>query len=560
LLIQITIKNFAVFDDISVDLKKGMSVITGESGSGKSVLVNAISLIKGTRAYKEIIRNNCEYALVEAVFELSESQKKQIKHIITDMEIDDTLIITRKIKMNQNSECRLNGRIRSLAVLTEVSACLIDIHGQYENQSLLKQEKHIEYLDLFADIDIKEDKELYIALLKEYNETIKLVTQNSGSNSERERDKQIYEFQIDDIIKSQILEFDWEQKYNAKKLMDNLEKVEFRLANCLKLLDDEQISVLDNVYESAKNLEHIEEIGDVKNIKNSILEAYYILSDNVKNINNIISNLEFEEEQLETINDVINDIEKAKSKYGKTKEEIEAYLNHLNSKLEYINNFEILQKKNIEKIINFEQKIGLIANRLSSKRKDNAVILEQKIEVQLNQLHMKNVEFKIKFIEITEKNTLGYKKFFENGNDFVEFYISTIKGHDLMPLIRIASGGEMARIMLALKGILADKDNINTLIFDEIDSGISGETSKVAGIKLFELSKNKQVICITHLPQIVAKGNHHYIIEKQVKDDITIAKIIYLDSLEKRINQLAKLIDGDNVTKEGLLHAKEILK
>ena len=560
MLIQISIKNFAVFNDITVDFKSGMSIITGESGAGKSVLVNAISLIRGSRAFKEMIRKDCDFAIVEAIFKLNMYQLNKIKEIVKDIEIEELLIITRKINYNQKSECRINGKIRNLSLITKISAFLIDIHGQYENQSLLNQEKHIEYLDLFSSSQLNSFKTQYNEAVYEYNKTVKIVTMNFGSIKERERDKEIYIYQINDIVESNVLEYNWENIYKKKKMMDNLENIELRLSNCLGLFDNSQYNILDNIYEGAKNLEFIEEVDDIKDIKESILNSYYLLSDNVKTLNNKITSLEFEESELETVNERINDIEKAKSKYGDSKEDINEYLNKLNEKLSYINDFQKSQKESIEKIELLECQLNDYSLEITNIRKENAVLLEIEIEKELSELEMKNIKFKIDFENTNEVNSLGYKKFYLNGNDIIEFYISTIKGNDMMPLRRIASGGEMSRIMLALKSILADKDNIFTVIFDEIDTGISGETSKVAGIKLLDLSKNKQVICITHLPQIVAKGNNHYTIKKNIENGETSASILFLETEDERINALAKLIDGNNVTKEGLLHAKEILK
>ncbi|MBN2853777.1 MAG: DNA repair protein RecN, partial [Clostridia bacterium] len=298
---------------------------------------------------------------------------------------------------------------------------------------------------------------------------------------------------------------------------------------------------------------------ELNTVVNELYNNYYSIAENIKMLYKMMNQLDFDEIEFESVNDLVNEINKMKGKYGETKEDVIIFLNEIQAKLDYINNFENIHKENIRKILDMERQLEEFHIRLTDIRKKYAVKLEKSIEKELAELEMKNARFSIQIDTIIEKNSQGFKKFNYDGNNIIEFYISTNKGSNLMPLRKIASGGEMSRIMLSLKTIIADKDNIETVIFDEIDSGISGETAKVASIKLNMLSNSKQVICITHSPQIIAKAKHHYVISKEDQDELTTADIVYLTSGEQRIFELAKIIDGKEVSNEGLLHAKEIL-
>lgn len=557
MLLQISVINFAVFNNETIDLYKGLSVITGESGAGKSVLINALSLINGSRAYKEMIRKDCEYALVKAVFKLDKKQKELINEMISIDMNDENLVITRKIYLNQKSECRINGSINNLSILTKISALLLDIHGQYENQALLDVSKHITFIDTYADKQLKKVMYEYNLRLHKYNNLVNKVSSISGTLNERQRDKEIFRFQIDDINNSLVLEYDWNEVFNKKKIMDNYENIKIKLTDSIRLLDNDKFSVCDNIYDAAKLIEST--IKESKSISEELLNSYYQISDNIKNINKLIIDLEFDENEQENNNDIVDSIIKIKSKYGETKEEVINFLNDINKKLENIDNFEKNQEKDLISIRTYEKLLIKDIETIRSIRKNYATELEKEVKRQINELEMKNAKFSVRFQEIREKNILGFQKFYVNGNDILEFYVSTLKEGELMPLKRIASGGEMSRIMLALKTIIADKDNINTVIFDEIDIGISGQTAKIVANKLGSLSKDKQVICITHSPQIIAKGDNHYVITKNDDYKSTMANIIYLDDSSKRIYELAKIIDGNIVTENGLAHAKELI-
>lgn len=556
---QITVQNFAIFQSAAIDLYEDFTVITGESGSGKSVLINALSLISGARAYKEMIRKDCKYALVTAAFQLSINQKELINQVFTIDTNEDFLVITRKINQTQKSECRINQQLTTLNTISEVSSILFDIHGQYENQTLLNQEKHLYYLDLFSNKVINSILLDYKNELILYQKVINDLKSVAGSIEERERDKEIYSFQVNDIEQSNVLSQNWDEIKDRKKEMDDYEKININIQKTLQLLDDETNNISSLLFESIKHLEHCPEDELLLNAKASLNDSYYMIGESIKAINTYSTSLSFSEDEFEKINDIYHDISRITGKYGKTKDDVIKFHNDLLDKLNILNNYEKIHNEKLLKVKNHEKLLSKYASKLTLLRKEKALLFEKQIDNELHDLEMKNAKFSVQFKLIDKVNNLGYKYFGNTGNDELEFYISTNRGSTLLPLRRIASGGEMSRIMLAIKNILADNDQIETVIFDEIDAGISGEAAKSAALKMNNLAKNKQIICVTHAPLIIAMGNKHYVINKTSTDSETFANIIELSTHDERVHELAKIIEGDQVTKEGIAHANLLL-
>lgn len=557
---QITVQNFAIFQNATIDLYNDFSVITGESGSGKSVLINALSLISGARAYKEMIRKECQFALVSAVFKITIEQRALIELIFPLSNQDELLVITRKFSQTQKSICKINQQITTVTTISAIAAILFDIHGQYENQTLLDQEKHLYYLDLYSSNILNNIMKNYKIELSSYQQVINDLKNVAGSIKERERDKEIYSFQVNDIEQSNVLFINWDEIITRKKEMDNFEKISINIKKAIKLLDDENNNLSDELFEAVKYLELCPEDELLVTAKNGLNESYYTISESIKSINNYASALSYSEDEFEKINDLYHDITRITGKYGNNKEEVSEFYNNLLEKLNLLNNYEKIYNEKFKKVKKHEKKLLLLANELTNIRKQQATIFEKLIDNELHQLEMKNAHFSVRFTDINKKNSLGYQFFGINGNDDIEFYISTNKGGTLMPLRRIASGGEMSRIMLAIKNILADKDQIQTVIFDEIDAGISGETAKAAAIKMKNLAKSKQIICVTHAPLIIAMGKRHYVINKTSSKNETFANIVELTTHEERVIALAKIIAGDQITKEGKAHANLLLK
>lgn len=557
MLLQLSIKNFAIFKDTIIDFNDGFNVITGESGAGKSVFITALSLINGERALKEYIRKGCEYSSVEAVYHVKEAILDQVTRKF-DIEIEDCLlVITRQIYSESNSICRVNGKIRNLSFLKEIASYLCDIHGQYENQTLLDPTSHQRILDrLYQDHLILLNEE-YLLNLKEYDSIVDFILKNSGSEQQRAVRKDILLFQINEIIESRVEQLDINELEKQRRVLENSEKYIIALNEAIELL--EEFDSVEKIYLSAHVLEKIEDMDDISQISVSMMNSYYILKDNFSQLKDIAEEFNFDEQQYNETIVKLELFKKLAYKYGSTLEEICEFRENAEKQLFEIENFDNIYKQKIERIEKLSTILYEKAETLNDIRQKYAKEFSNAVESNLHTLEMPDAVFKVNFEKHLKKNNLGYYDFHKKGIYDIEFFISANKGIDALAMAKIASGGEISRIMLAIKCIISVNDDVETYIFDEIDAGISGEAAVMTAMKLSDLSKNKQVICISHLPQIAAKANHHYLIFKNNEKDITYADIKKLDE-EERIKQLAILFDGRTVSQEGLTHAKNLLE
>ncbi|HPB16753.1 MAG TPA: DNA repair protein RecN [Clostridia bacterium] len=557
MLLQLSIRNFAVFRDTIIDFSEGFNVITGESGAGKSVFITALSLINGERAMKEYIRKGCEYSSVEAVYKL----KKDLSLVMSDMfdlDIeDDLLVITRSIYSESNSVCKVNGKIRNLSLLKDITAYLCDIHGQYENQTLLDPTSHQRILDRLYESVIKTDFNDYLTYLNEYNALVDFILKNSGSEQQRSIRKDILSFQINEINNSKIEQFDIEELEKQRRIMENSEKYITSLKESISLIEENDS--IEKIYLSAHILEKLKDMDEILSVSQSMMNSYYILKDNFSQLKDVSEEFYFDEELY---NDIITKLElfkKLSYKYGTTIEKIHEFRLEAEKQLYEIDNFDNIYKQKIERIEKLSKLLYEKGEHLNTLRIKCADEFSKSVELNLHSLEMPDAVFNVHFEKNLKKNSLGYYDFNKKGLYDIEFFISANKGIDALSMAKIASGGEISRIMLAIKCIISSNDDVETYIFDEIDAGISGEAAVMTAVKLYDLSSLKQVICITHLPQIAAKADHHYLIFKNSEKDITYADIQKLTQ-EERINQLAVLFDGKKVSQEGLEHAKNLLQ
>lgn len=556
LLLQLSIKNFAIFRDTIIDFNNGFSVITGESGAGKSVFITALSLINGERAYKEYIRKGFDNSTVEAVFQVNPNQKERLKEEF-DIELDDNLlVITRQFFLDAGSVCKINGKVRSLSLLKDLSNQLCDIHGQYENQTLLNPQTHIEILDNLYEKEIEPFISDYQNNLKEYNDLVEFVMKNSGSEKERSMRMDLLAYQVDEIEKSKVETFNLEALEEERKLQENAEKYLLLLEEAINNLEGED--EVEKIYISATTLSKIKNVKEIEDISESLLSSYYLIKESLSLLKDNLSKFDYNEEEYNYIITRLETFRKLSYKYGSSIEDILEFKDKAAKELYELENFESIYEDKLNRI----DKLGNIllekAEALNNKRLELAEKFSKNVEEILNSLEMPDSVFKVHFENNLHKNKLGYYSFPAKGIYSLEFFISANKGIDTLPLSKIASGGEISRIMLAIKSIIAKKDPTTTYIFDEIDAGISGQAAVVSAIRLFELAKEKQVIAISHLPQIAAKASHQYLIYKNSEYDISYADIKYLDK-EERIYQLAVLIEGKGVTETGLNHAKNLI-
>ena len=555
MLLELSIKNFAIIDDLKVVFTKGLNLLTGETGSGKSIIIEALGIILGGRGSKDLIRNKESKAILQALFLLEENH--QVRHILNkygiDIDEDGLLIITREISASHPSISRINGRTITLTILKEITSNLVDIFAQQEHQSLLDVSNHKILIDNFGDKEFKTFKKEISSYYNEYINTRDKLNKINLDSRERERQIDLLKFQIEEIDSAKLKDSDdeIENEYNKianikdiglgiGQIIESFKSSNFNKNSIIDFINKD-ISILNNLVKYDKDLEvYLSRLKDI-NFELQDIHSEFI---------NYINKIEIDEERLTFLEDRINLVNKLKKKYGNSVQAIFQYRSSIEDELNDLLNHEKEIENLKNKISNLEEILYDLSLDLSSKRQKIAKDLEKKISQELLELNMDNVLFKVDF---QEKSKLSF-----DGIDNIEFLISTNPGEDLKPVSKIVSGGEMSRIMLGFKSILAKYDGISTMIFDEIDTGISGRTAQIVGEKISRIAKERQVISITHLPQIAALADSHYLISKKLNKGKAVTYIKRLDESE-RIEEMARLLGGVDVTNTTLNHAKEMI-
>ena len=530
------IKNIGIIDDLSINLNNGLNILTGETGAGKTLIIDSLGIISGERFSKEMIRKGEDYSFVEVCIYLPENENA----------IDGNIIVSREVYSNGRNMCKINGRMVTVNELKLFMENIIDIHGQHDNQQLLNTATHIEYLDSFGNKDISNLKEEYKELYKKYNELKLELKNNYGDDKEKQRKLDLLKYQFDEIEKAKLKVGEDEKLEADRKIILNSEKINESL-NIADLEVSE--NAIDAINSAIRALEKIEDLDEkyYKNL-NSLKSFYYDIQEISRDISSLRDDVYFDEEQRQELENRLDIIYSLKRKYGNTIEEILKYKEELEQEINQIENIDEYNNKLKRELEEITAKMYDISKKLNSLRNNYALILEEKINNELIDLEMKNAKIKIN-IDFTEKYN-------SNGLDEVEIYIQTNIGEDAKPLYKIASGGEMSRIMLAIKNVLSNVDSVPVLIFDEIDTGISGIAAKSVGEKLKSISRMHQVLCVTHLASIAAKGDYNYYIHKEVKDDKTATSVELLNE-EDTIREIARIASGD-ITEISLKHAREL--
>ncbi len=537
------IENLAIIDELDINLNKGLTVLTGETGAGKSIILDAISMIIGEKSRKEMIGKNSDNVYIEAEFLLNKNQVSKLDEI--GYELDEELIISRDFDYDSN-KVKVNGRRFNLSGLKDISSNILDIVGQHEHQYLLNSNNHIDLLDKFLDTSSFELKKELKKIIQEINVVNKEIEDIEKDKIDVLSKKELYNLiikEIDNLKLKEDEEIELEQEY---KLLFNSGIISEKLKYIVSTLSSYELKGVRRELE--KISEYGEEFNELYSRFDNIYEEYI---DILSELEHKFNNIQNDDTKLDKVSLKLEKIRKIKVKYGKSIPELLIYSKELKDKLKLIDfSSEILNEKikHRDKLLYTYKEYSL---KLSNMRKDKANYLKKLVSDELIELNMKNVIFDIEFKE-NEKLNL-------NGKDIVRFLISTNKGESLKDLSKIASGGEISRIMLALKIVFSKVDNISCLIFDEIDTGISGETVIKIAEKLKQLSKNVQIICVTHSPQIAAKADNHYYIYKEVKNDRTNTKIKYLNS-DERVNEIARILSGDNITEASKIIVREMMK
>lgn len=548
---ELRLNNLAIIKNLNLEFNEGLIAMTGETGAGKSIILDGISLLIGERNQTEMIRTGEESLFAEGVFDLSEEQVQRLKRIGFDIE-DNELIISRYFDRNSKSKVTVNGIRMTVSKLKELMSHILDLVGQHEHQFLLNKNYHLGLLDKFLNKDgtdtVKKIRENVINL-KNLNKKIEEIETEKSKITEK---KDIFEFQLNEINNLDLKENEDNELEDEYKILFNSGKIGEKLEESLQRLKEGEYSVLSSLGKIKKNFEQLSGISEVYNeVKDKIESIMYEVEDVTYSVEAFSQETKTDDKRLEKVVQRIDEINKLKLKYGSTIEEIISFRDEIEKKLALINfengELEQLKKEKKEK----KEEYFRDCQKLSKMRKSIAEKLESTIDNQLKDLNMRNARFKVEF---SERAVISPR-----GTDDAEFMMTTNPGENFKPLSKIASGGEISRIMLALKSVFSTVDNISVLIFDEIDTGISGETVRKVAEKLKELSKTVQVICVTHSPQIAAKGNQQFFIKKEIENNLTETKVRELNT-EERIREIARIISGDNITEASINHAKEIME
>jgi len=548
---ELRLNNLAIIKNLNLEFNEGLIAMTGETGAGKSIILDGISLLIGERNQTEMIRTGEESLFAEGVFDLSEEQMQRLKRIGFDIE-DNELIISRYFDRNSKSKVTVNGIRMTVSKLKELMSHILDLVGQHEHQFLLNKNYHLGLLDKFLNKDgtdtVKKIRENVINL-KNLNKKIEEIEMEKSKITEK---KDIFEFQLNEINNLDLKENEDNELEDEYKILFNSGKIGEKLEESLQRLKEGEYSVLSSLGKIKKNFEQLSGISEVYNeVKDKIESIMYEVEDVTYSVEAFSQETKTDDKRLEKVVQRIDEINKLKLKYGSTIEEILSFRDEIEKKLALINfengELEQLKKEKKEK----KEEYFRDCQKLSKMRKSIAEKLESTIDNQLKDLNMGNARFKVEF---SERAVISPR-----GTDDAEFMMTTNPGENFKPLSKIASGGEISRIMLALKSVFSTVDNISVLIFDEIDTGISGETVRKVAEKLKELSKTVQVICVTHSPQIAAKGNQQFFIKKEIENNLTETKVRELNT-EERIREIARIISGDNITEASINHAKEIME
>ena len=546
------VENLALIDETEVSFKPGLNILTGETGAGKSLLVGSINLALGAKSDSDLIRTGEEYALVELNFE---SHDPELFLMLEKMEIpvDGCFVnISRRI-MPGRSIIKINGESCNAKQLKAVTELLIDIHGQHEHQSLLDKKKHLEILDLYSGDELLNKLDALKEIYSEYTKAKHELENGSMDEDERRRTMELYEFEYNEIVKAELKPGEDEELEKAFKKMSNAKKIGDALTGvCALCGNDEEGSAGLGLGRALKEMRSVSSLDEeLENMEQSLAQIEGLLHDFHREAEGYLDNLEVDGSVYYATEERLNLINKLKDKYNKDIDGVLLYADELKVKMDEITNYEERISKLNDDVIELKKKVDSMAEEISAIRRSKAMKLEETLVSVLKELSFPDVRFKIDINKKSEPNELGF--------DDVEFLISANVGEAMRPLKDVASGGELSRIMLGIKTLLADKDSIDTLIFDEIDAGISGRTAwQVAG-KLGELGKAHQVICITHLPQIAARADEHFIIQKDNDGVRTNTHIRSLD-YEGSVAEVARLLGSEDVSESALNNARELIK
>ena len=534
------IKNIGIIDDLSINLNQGLNILTGETGAGKTLIIDSLGIISGERFSKEMIRTGETHSFVEVCLYLPKNENA----------IDGNIIVSREIYSNGRNMCKINGRMVTVNELKEFMQNILDIHGQHDNQYLLNASTHIEYLDNFSNKELNKYKEEYSELYNKYLQIKKELKNNYGDDKEKQRKLDLLKYQFEEISKANLKIGEDDDLESKREIILNSEKINENLNIADLEVSEKAIDSINNAIRALEKIESFDE-NYSRNLT-ALKSSYYDIQEIARDISGMREETYFDEEERQEVENRLDTIFSLKRKYGNTIEEIMKYGEELEKEIIQIENIDEINNKLKEELNNIKSKMYNISKEMDIIRNEYAKQLEENINKELVDLEMKNANLNVK---VTFDETQEYNK---NGLNTVEFLIRTNIGEEAKPLVKIASGGEISRIMLAIKNVLSNVDIVPVMVFDEIDTGISGVAAKSVGEKLKAISKKHQVLCVTHLASIAAKGNYNYFISKEVHNEKTSTNIKQLNE-EETIKEIARISSGE-ITEISLQHAKELRK
>lgn len=549
----LSIKNIAVIENVNIDFEPGFNILSGETGAGKSIIIDSLNLLKGERAQKNIIRNGETKARVDGIFELSEEAAGEISEIL-GIDAEEELLISREISADGKGSVRVNGVPVTLSMLKSAGEGLITIHGQHDNTNLLSKKTHIKFLDSYGSEKILKAKEEYLSLHREITNIEKAIANADTDEKDKEKRAELLTFQIEEIDMSSVYVGEDDELEERKNVLENAYKIASGTSKAYASLyegTDMGQSAYDALWTALKAIESLTQYDKaLEEIYTSLSDASDAISEGARFLKNYCDGIESTGGELDDIESRLEDIQTLKIKYGSTielilkkRDEMEEELSSINSGAERLQEL----KNSLDRLLPKREKA---AKNLTELRKSYAKKLSEEITLSLTELCMPSVKFDTDFKESDYKS---------DGKDEVEFLICTNAGEGLKPLTDIASGGELSRIMLAIKGSLADSEDSHLMIFDEVDTGVSGAAAQKIGEKLWKTSKGGQVICITHLPQIAAMADSHYLIEKHTDGERTKTTVKLL-SKEERTREVARTLGGTQITDAAINNASELIR
>lgn len=549
---ELSIKDFAIIDEIQISFQPKMTVLTGETGAGKSIIIDALGLLAGGRGSTEFIRKGEKKAVIQGLFTLP--REANTYNILEEYGIDSEdgqIILQRDLYRGGRNICRINGMMVNLATLRKIGEILIDIHGQNEHQELMKPENHIDLLDEY-DKKTSELRNQYQVVYQNYRKLKLSMEKKEADEKAWAQRLDMLNFQVKEIGEAGLKINEEDELVEEKNKLDNFQAIHDALELSYQILSGEKIDVVGNLGNAMNELSDVSDLSEnLQEINTKISDAFYSLEDVARDISDELDSMEWNGERLNEIEERLELIHQLKRKYGDTIEDILHYHIRIVKELREMENAEQNSEKQERQLSEALEKVKELAIKLSKQREKSAKKLEKMIHEQLSALYMDKAVFEVKF--------LNNSKLYSKGIDKVEFYIQTNPGEEMGPLAKIASGGELSRIMLALKTIFSQKMGVTSIIFDEVDTGVSGRVAQAIAEKISQISNNSQVLCITHLPQVAAIADNHYYISKSVNDGRTETSLEELDEKQK-IREIARMLSGSEITELTLKHAEELIK